>query len=87
MGPVSHVQCTGRRTPEILLEAGAQPNLVQKLPGHSTVALTLNTYSHLTAGLCGEAARTMDRVLDLPRRAAGERVRRAALAFDVPDDT
>ena len=27
------------------------------------VALTLNTYSHITPGLSGEAARTMDRLL------------------------
>jgi len=27
------------------------------------VALTLNTYSHVTSGLSGEAARTMDAVL------------------------
>jgi hypothetical protein len=28
--------------------------------GHSTVALTLNTYSHVTSGLSKEAARAMD---------------------------
>ena len=39
------------------------PKLVQHLLGHSTVALTLNTYSHVTPGLSGEAARTMDRLL------------------------
>ena len=50
-------------TATVLLEAGAHPKLVQEQLGHSTVALTLNTYSHLTAGLSGEAARTMDRVL------------------------
>lgn len=50
-------------TATVLLEAEAHPKLVQELLGHSTVALTLNTYSHLTAGLSGEAARTMDRVL------------------------
>lgn len=50
-------------TATVLLEAGAHPKLVQELLGHSTVALTLNIYSHLTAGLSGEAARTMDRVV------------------------
>ncbi len=50
-------------TATVLLEAGAHPKLDQELLGHSTVALTLNTYSHLTAGLSGEAAKTMDRVL------------------------
>ncbi len=53
-----------RHTPAtVLFEAGAHPKLVQDLLGHSTVALTLNTYSHVTAGLSDQAARTMDRVL------------------------
>jgi integrase len=55
-------------TATVLLEAGAHPKLVQELLGHSTVALTLNTYSHVAAGLSGEAARTIDRVLQLPER-------------------
>jgi site-specific recombinase XerD len=50
-------------TATVLLEAGAHPKLVQDLLGHSTVALTLNTYSHVTSGLSREAARTMDAVL------------------------
>jgi integrase len=50
-------------TATVLLEAGAHPKLVQELLGHSTVALTLNTYSHITAGLSGDAARIMDRAL------------------------
>lgn len=50
-------------TATVLLEAGAHPKLVQDLLGHSTVALTLNTYSHATAGLSDQAARTMDRAL------------------------
>jgi integrase len=50
-------------TATVLLEAGAHPKLVQDLLGHSTVALTLNTYSHVTSGLSREAARTMDSVL------------------------
>jgi integrase len=50
-------------TATILLEAGAHPKLVQDLLGHSTVALTLNTYSHVTPGLSREASRTMDSVL------------------------
>lgn len=50
-------------TATVLLEAGAHPKLVQDLLGHSTVALTLNTYGHVTAGLSDQAARTMDCVL------------------------
>jgi integrase len=54
-------------TATVLFEAGAHPKLVQDLLGHSTVALTLNTYSHVTAGLSREAARTMDTVLSTIR--------------------
>jgi site-specific recombinase XerD len=32
-----------------LLEAGVHSKLVQHLLGHSTVALTLNTYNHVDA--------------------------------------
>jgi integrase len=55
-------------TATVLLEAGAHPKLVQDLLGHSTVALTLNTYSHVTPGLSREAARTMNTVLDTMSR-------------------
>jgi integrase len=47
---------------DLLLMAGVRPKLVQDLLGHSTVALTLNTYSHVTSGLSLEVARTMDRI-------------------------
>jgi hypothetical protein len=32
-------------------------------PGHSTVAVTLDTYSHVTAAMHREAARVMDELL------------------------
>ncbi|MDQ6949552.1 MAG: site-specific integrase [Actinomycetota bacterium] len=47
----------------ILLESGVHPKIVQELLGHSTIRLTLDTYSHLTPALHQEAARTMDRVI------------------------
>lgn len=47
----------------ILLESGVHPKIVQELLGHSTIRLTLDTYSHLTPGLHQQAARTMDLVL------------------------
>ena len=50
-------------TATVLLEAGAHPKLVQDRLGHSTVALTFNTYSHVTSSLSREAAQTMDLVL------------------------
>ncbi len=47
----------------ILLEAAVHPKIVQDLLGHSTIRLTLDTYSHLTPALHRQAARTMDLVL------------------------
>lgn len=47
----------------ILLESGVHPKIVQELLGHSTIRLTLDTYSHLTPGLHQQAAQTMDLVL------------------------
>jgi integrase len=50
-------------TASILLEAGTHPKIVQDLLGHSTIRLTLDTYSHLTPPLHQASARTMDFVL------------------------
>jgi integrase len=50
-------------TASILLEAGTHPKVVQDLLGHSTIQLTLDTYSHVTPALHEQAARTMDLVL------------------------
>lgn len=50
-------------TASLLLEAGVHPKVVQDLLGHSTIQLTLDTYSHVTPALHREAARTMDLVL------------------------
>ena len=48
----------------ILLEANVHPKVVQELLGHSTIRLTLDTYSHLTPGLHHHAADTMDLILE-----------------------
>ncbi len=47
------------------LEAGTHPKVVQDLLGHSTVLLTLDTYSHVIPALHEQAAQTMDRLLNL----------------------
>ena len=44
----------------ILLQGGAHPKLVQDLLGHSTVTLTLDTYSHVTPALHLEATQRLD---------------------------
>jgi integrase len=45
------------------LAAGTHPKLVQEVLGHSTIALTLDVYSHVTPSMHDEAAATMERVL------------------------
>ena len=52
-------------TASILLAAGTHPKVVQDLLGHSTITLTLDTYSHLTQPLHEQAARTMDALLSM----------------------
>jgi integrase len=43
-----------------MLKQGIRPKIVQKRLGHSTIAITLDTYSHVTAGLQEAAARSFD---------------------------
>lgn len=44
----------------LLLSQGVHPKVVQELLGHSTIALTLDTYSHVVPALHAEAASKMD---------------------------
>jgi len=57
-------------TASMLLEAGMHPKVVQGLLGHSTIQLTLDTYSHVTPALHQQAAWTMDLLLS-PRASSG----------------
>ena len=45
------------------LAAGTHPKLVQEVLGHSTIALTLDVYSHVTPTMHDEAAATIERLL------------------------
>ncbi|MCL5110772.1 MAG: site-specific integrase [Chloroflexi bacterium] len=47
----------------LLLAAGANPKVVAERLGHSSVALTLTTYSHVLPTLQKDAADTLDRML------------------------
>ncbi len=40
----------------LLLSKGVHPKFVQELLGHASVAITLDTYSHMLPGMGGEAA-------------------------------
>ena len=46
----------------LLLQSNVHPRLVQEILGHSTVVLTLDTYSHIIPGHHDEAAEEMDKL-------------------------
>jgi integrase len=46
-----------------LLQRGVHPKLVQSLLGHSTIGLTLDTYSHVIPGINREATEKMNDIL------------------------
>ena len=47
----------------LLLSQGAHPRLVMEMLGHSTISVTMNTYSHVIPPLRNEVADQMDAVL------------------------
>jgi integrase len=47
----------------LLLSRGVHPKIVSEMLGHSTVAITLDVYSHVTPAMHREAARVMDDLL------------------------
>ena len=47
----------------LLLRQGVNPKFVQELLGHASVAITLDTYSHILPGMGGEAADAMGEAL------------------------
>lgn len=48
----------------LLLVQGVQPRVVMETLGHSQIALTMNTYSHVMPVLIREAAARMDEILE-----------------------
>ncbi|MGI6626708.1 MAG: tyrosine-type recombinase/integrase [Limnochordia bacterium] len=51
----------------LLLQAGEHPKIVQEILGHSTIAMTLDTYSHVTPSMQKEAAKKMHDLLQESR--------------------
>jgi integrase len=47
----------------ILLQAGKHPKYVQELLGHATIAITLDTYSHVIEGMEGGLGDAIDEAL------------------------
>ena len=48
----------------LLLERGVHPKIVSEMLGHSTIAITLDTYSHVTTSLQQAAAHMMDEIIN-----------------------
>jgi len=48
----------------MLLRAGVHPKVVSERLGHSTITLTLDTYTHVVPGLDADAAGRLARVMD-----------------------
>jgi integrase len=46
-----------------LLTRGVHPKIVSEMLGHSSIAITLDTYSHVIPGLGDAAAGAMDDLL------------------------
>lgn len=59
----------------LLLAAGEHPKVVQERLGHSTITLTLDTYSHVVPGMQERAAERLDSLLDNSTAAVAESVR------------
>ena len=53
----------GRTRATPLLGKGVRPEIVQELPGHATISITLGTHSHVLPGTGGQAASVMDEAL------------------------
>jgi integrase len=47
----------------LLLSQDVHPKVVQEMLGHSTISLTLDTYSHVLPTMQEDAAKLMERVL------------------------
>lgn len=48
----------------LLLSQNTHPKFVQELLGHATIAITLDTYSHVVPGMGNHTARAMENALD-----------------------
>jgi integrase len=48
----------------LLLSKGVHPKLIQELLGHATIAITLDTYSHVLPGMGDQTANAMESVLE-----------------------
>lgn len=57
--PAFHV--TRHTAATLLLMQGVHPRVVQELLGHSSITVTMDTYSHVLPSMGAQAAQAMDR--------------------------
>jgi integrase len=67
----------------LLLQAGVHPKVVQERLGHSSIKVTLDTYSHVMGGLQEAAAQHFDELLT-SKKAETENV--SKMLANTPDD-
>ena len=48
----------------LLLTKGVHPKIVQELLGHSSISITLDTYSHVLPNMQGEAVKAMEDIIE-----------------------
>jgi len=48
----------------LLLTKGVHPKIVQEMLGHSTISITLDTYSHVLPNLQKEAVKAMEDLIE-----------------------
>jgi integrase len=58
-----HFHCLRHTAATTVLASGVHPKVVQECLGHSSVAITLDIYSHVAPTMQEDAARRMDSVL------------------------
>ena len=63
--PGVHFQVARHTHASLLLAAGVHPKVVSERLGHSTIAITIDTYSHVLPGLQREAADKLDSLFPL----------------------
>lgn len=68
--PHSRIHDLRHTAATLLLSQGVHPRVVMELLGHSQIAVTMNTYSHVVPALRKEAANQMDAILGTPKPVA-----------------
>ena len=69
----------------LMLNAGVNPKVVSEMLGHTSVAITLDRYSHVIPTLQEDAVRRLDQVLSVTRIGVRTGVRRTPRPRKSPD--